>query len=257
MVHILLNPELKNFEHYFTSLWDECNCAVVWAFFGIAFFEIVMKTDLFQPCVHIRVLQMCWCIECSTFTALSFRIWSSSIAIPSCPLALFIVMLPKAHLTSHSRISGFRWVITPSWLSGSWSFLYNSSVFSCHLFLISSASLRWSYHFYPLLCPCLHETFPPLVSLIFWKRSLIFLILLSSSISLQWWLRKTFLSLLAIFWKSGFKWVYLFFSPLPFTSLLFSPICKASSDNHFAFCVSFSWGCLDQCLLYNVRNLLP
>ena len=32
------------------------------------------------------------------------------------------------------------------------------------------------------------------------------------------------------------------FSPLPFTSLLFSAICKASSDNHFAFCISFSWG---------------
>ena len=28
---------LENFEHYFTSVWDECNCPVVWAFFGIAF----------------------------------------------------------------------------------------------------------------------------------------------------------------------------------------------------------------------------
>ena len=36
-VHILLKPGLENFEHYFTSVWDECNCAVVWAFFGIAF----------------------------------------------------------------------------------------------------------------------------------------------------------------------------------------------------------------------------
>ena len=36
-VHILLKPGLKNFEHYFTSMWDECNCAVVWAFFGVAF----------------------------------------------------------------------------------------------------------------------------------------------------------------------------------------------------------------------------
>ena len=36
-VHVLLNPDLENFEHYFTSVWDECNCAVVWAFFGIAF----------------------------------------------------------------------------------------------------------------------------------------------------------------------------------------------------------------------------
>ena len=31
------SPSLENFEHYFASVWDECNCAVVWAFFGIAF----------------------------------------------------------------------------------------------------------------------------------------------------------------------------------------------------------------------------
>ena len=37
MVHVLLKPALKNFEHYFTSVWDECICAVVWAFVGIAF----------------------------------------------------------------------------------------------------------------------------------------------------------------------------------------------------------------------------
>ena len=29
MVHILLKPDLENFEHYFTGVWDECNCAVV------------------------------------------------------------------------------------------------------------------------------------------------------------------------------------------------------------------------------------
>ena len=36
-VHVLLKPGLENFEHYFTSMWDECNCVVIWAFFGIAF----------------------------------------------------------------------------------------------------------------------------------------------------------------------------------------------------------------------------
>ena len=36
-VHILVKPGLENFEHYFTSMWDECNCAVVWTFFDIAF----------------------------------------------------------------------------------------------------------------------------------------------------------------------------------------------------------------------------
>ena len=37
MVHIPLKPGLENFEHYFVSVWDECSCAVVWTFFGIAF----------------------------------------------------------------------------------------------------------------------------------------------------------------------------------------------------------------------------
>ena len=37
IVHVLLKPGLENFKHYFASLWDECNCAVVWSFFGIAF----------------------------------------------------------------------------------------------------------------------------------------------------------------------------------------------------------------------------
>ena len=42
-----------------------------------------------------------------------------------------------------------------------------------------------------------------------------------------------FLSLLAILWKSAFRWVYLSFSPLLVASLLFMAISKASSDSHF------------------------
>ena len=80
-VHVLLKPGLNNFEHYFTSLWDECNCAVVWAFFGIG-----MKTDLCQSCGHCWVFQIRWHIECSTFTASSFTIWNSSAGILSPPL---------------------------------------------------------------------------------------------------------------------------------------------------------------------------
>ena len=92
--------------------------------------------------------------------------------------------------------------------------------------------------------------------LIFLKRSLVFPILLFSSISLHWSLRKAFLYLLAILWNSAFKWVYLSFSPLLFPSLLFMAIWKASSDNHFAFLHFFFLGDgLDHCLLYNVMNL--
>ena len=78
-----------------------------------------MKTDLFQSCGHCWVFEICWHSECSTFTTSSFRIWNSSIGIPSPPVALFIVLLSKACLTSHSRMSGSRWVITPSWYSRS------------------------------------------------------------------------------------------------------------------------------------------
>ena len=38
-VHRLLKPGLENFEHYFTSVRDECNCVVVWTFFGITFLK--------------------------------------------------------------------------------------------------------------------------------------------------------------------------------------------------------------------------
>ena len=150
-------------------------------------------------------------------------------------------MLSKADSALHSRMSGSRWVIIPSWLSGSWrSFLYSSSVYSYHLFLISSASFR-SIPFLSFI-ETIFAWNVPLVSLIFLKRSLIFPILLFSSISFHWSLRKAFLSVLVILWNSAFKWEYLSFSPLLFASLLFTAICKASSDSHFAFLHSFSLG---------------
>ena len=180
-----------------------------------------MKTDLFQSCGHCWVFQICWHIECSTFTASSFRIWNSSTGIPSPPLALFVVMIPKDRLTSHSRRFGSRGVMTLSWLSGLWrSFLYSSFVYySCHL-LISSASVR-SIPFLSLIVP-ISAWNVPLVSLIFLKRSLVFPILLFSSISLHCSLKKAFLSLLAILWNSAFKWVFLSFSQLLLASPLLS-----------------------------------
>ena len=183
---------------------------------ALPFFGLGMKTDLFQSCGHCWIFQICWHIEYSAFTASSFRIWNSSTGMPSLPLALFVVMLSKAHLTSHSKMFGSRWVITSSWLSGLWrSFLYSYSVYSCHLFLISSASVR-SRPFLSFIKPIFAWNVH-LVSLIFLKRSLVFPILLFSFISLHWLLKKAFLSLLAILWNSAFKWVYIF----PFVLLQF------------------------------------
>ena len=119
-------------------------------------------------------------------------------------------------------------------------FLYSSSVYSCHLFLISSASVKY-IPFLSFIEPIFAWNVS-LVSLIFLKRSLVFPILLFSSISLHWSLRKAFLSLLAILWNFAFKWVYLSFSPLLFASLLFTAICKANWDSHFAFFYFFFLG---------------
>jgi len=196
-VHVLLKPGLENFEHYFASMWDECSCAVIWTFLALPFFGIGMKTDLFQSCGHCWVFQICWCIESSTFTASSFRIWNSSTGIPSPPLALFVVMLPKAHLTSHSTgcLALGEWSYYHDYLGHEDLFLYISSVYSCHLFLISSASVR-SIPFLSFIEPIFALNIP-LVFLIFLKRSLVFCILLVSSISLHWSLRKaSYLSLL-------------------------------------------------------------
>ena len=94
-VHVLLRSSLENFEHYFASMWDDCSYVVVWTFFGIAFLWDWNENWLFQACGHWCIFKICWHIECSTFTASSFRIWNSSTGIPSAPLALFIAMLPN------------------------------------------------------------------------------------------------------------------------------------------------------------------
>ena len=145
----------------YSITWLACGMSTTMPYFqhsfSLSFIGIGRETDLFQSWSHGWVFQICWHIECSTLTVPSFRIWNSITGVPLSPLALFIVMLPKAHLTLYSRMSDSRW---PSWLSGSWrSFLYSSSVHSFQLFWISSAFVS-SYHFCPLLNPSLHEIFP-------------------------------------------------------------------------------------------------
>ena len=147
-------------------------------------------------------------------------------------------MLSKAHLTSHSKISGSRWVITPSWLSGLWrSFLY-SSVYSCHLFEVSSASIR-SISFLYFIEPIFGWKVP-LLSLIVLKRSLVFLILYFPLFHcIDCWGRLSYLSLL--FFGTLHSDAYIFPFLLCFL-LLFTAICKTSSESHFAFLHFYFWG---------------
>ena len=63
MVHVFLKPDLENFEHYFTSVWDECNCVVVWTFFGIAFlwdWNENWSVPVLWPLLSFPNLLACW-----------------------------------------------------------------------------------------------------------------------------------------------------------------------------------------------------
>ena len=104
LVHLMLKPSLKDFEHYLASMWNKHNCMAVWQFFGIALPWTGMKTDHFQSCGYSWVFQISWHLKYSTLTASSFIILNSSAGIPSPPLALFVVIILKACLTSLARI---------------------------------------------------------------------------------------------------------------------------------------------------------
>ena len=96
-------PRYWSFSYSIGPSNEYYNCVVVWTFFGIALLWSWDENWPFQSCGHCWVFHICWHIECNTFTASSFRIWNSSTGILSPPPALFIVMLPKAHLIWHSR----------------------------------------------------------------------------------------------------------------------------------------------------------
>ena len=177
-----------------------------------------MKTDLFQSCGHCWVFQICWHIEHSTFIVSSLRTWNRSVpsGIPSPPLALFIVILPKAHLTSHSRMSGSRWVITPLWLSGLLRFfsikfsvfLPPLNIFSfCQIHTISV--LYWAH--LCMKCSLGVSNFLDKISSL--SHSIVFLYFFALVSE------KGFLISPCYFWNSAFRWFYLSFSPLPFTYL--------------------------------------
>ena len=113
-------------------------------------------------------------------------------------------------------------------------------MYSFHLFLVSSASTR-SLPFMSFIVPIFGQNVP-LISPIFLKRSLVFLLLLFSSSFIHCSLKKAFLSHCAVLWKSLFSWIYLSLYLLLSCSVLSLAICKAAPDNHFASCFSFSLG---------------
>ena len=110
-VHIMLKPSLRILN--ITSTGDECNCVVVWAFFGITFLWDWNENWLFPVLCPLLSFQICWYIECNTFTTWSFRILNTSAGVTSLPLALLHEMFPwyiqffwrELYSFSHSSVS--------------------------------------------------------------------------------------------------------------------------------------------------------
>ena len=122
------------------SSWLVYYCNLAWRILSIT----LLAREIVQLCGILNILWYCVSLELEwklTFSSLVATAEFSKFAgilctalsqhhllvfeiaqleLPSPPLALFEVIFPKAHLTLHSRISGSRWVITWSWLSGSW-----------------------------------------------------------------------------------------------------------------------------------------
>ena len=158
MVHVLLKPGLENFEHYFTSVrWVQL-CGSLSLLCHCLSLGMERKLTFSSPVATVEFSKFAGILSAALSQHQLLRIWNSSTGIPSPPLALSVVMFPKAHLTSHSRISGsLRY------------FLHSSSVYSCYLFLISSASVK-SISFLSFIEPIFAWNVP-LVSLIFLKIS--------------------------------------------------------------------------------------
>ena len=129
-----LNPAWMSGSSWFMLCWSlackilsmillawEMSAVVRWLehFLVLPFLGIRMKIDIFQSCGNCWVFQICWHIECNTLIASSFRVLNNSTGIPTHPLVLLTAVLPKAYLTSHSRMSSSGWLTTPLWLSDS------------------------------------------------------------------------------------------------------------------------------------------
>ena len=172
-VHILLKPSLKDFEHYIASMWNEHNCTMIWTFFGIAFFQDWNENWPFSSPVDTTAKFSKFAAVLSEALSQQYllRTWNSSAGIPSPPLALFVAMLVKAHLTSHSMTSGSRGVTAPSWLSGSLR-LFFCIVHLC--VLVISSLLLLLGHCHSVLYLLIFAWYIPFVFPVLLRRSLVF-----------------------------------------------------------------------------------
>ena len=113
-VHILLKPGLENIDHYLTCMWNECNCAVVWTFFSIAFCcdrLVVIFIVIFQSRGHCRFPNLLACSQCSVLRCCFFHLlilffgssiwsheWNISLIFSHTPYCMFQSITPYIYV---------------------------------------------------------------------------------------------------------------------------------------------------------------
>ena len=122
-VHTLLKPLLENFEHYFASVWDECNCLVVWTFFGIAFLWDWNENWYFTilwPLMSFPSLLAC---------EMSAIVWESehSLALPFFGIGMKTDLFQSCGHCWVFQIQSICWHIECSTLIGHYFRIWNSS----------------------------------------------------------------------------------------------------------------------------------
>ena len=109
-VHILLEASLKDFEHYLVNMWNEHNSTVLWTFFCIVFLWNWNENWPFPVLWTLLSFPNVLAYWAQHFNSIFLRVWYSSAGTSSPPLALLVVMLPKAI-----------WLYTPGCLAlGEW-----------------------------------------------------------------------------------------------------------------------------------------
>ena len=149
--HMLVTPGLKDFEHNLVGMGNEHSCMVVWKFFVLPYLGLEWKLTYASPVATAEFSKFAYIIECSTLTA-SFFYDLKELSWNSITSASFVIVkLSKAHLTSHCRMSGSRWVITPSWLSGSLRPFFSMYIFCILLCILATCFFFFFYKIVRLL----------------------------------------------------------------------------------------------------------
>ena len=166
MVHVLLKPGLENFEHYFTSVWDECSCAVVWAFFGIAFLTLhwsyfqIFFSHIFQTVRFMSKRRLG--VSTSLGSHVGIFLFCVSVSTHSVFVLSFFLFFEFTNFHLFARISGWEIYYRKWALDLSLYILWNIMVLRD--WLEGSEERRWQYiFFFFFLLPSVPVHSPPVM----------------------------------------------------------------------------------------------